>query len=193
MAEKLDKVEEKKVETKEEEKKVETKAEPEKLVLTQEGLDKILQIETDKRVTQALKTAEQRWEKEYNEKLKDERREAERLAKLSDEERQKELDEKYKNELSIREKELNRKEMKLEAINILSEKKLPVKFADILIGETAEETQKKINDFQKAFRDEVEAEVNVRLKGVVPKGGTDVKGKKGYDMNAIIRGTARRR
>ena len=162
-----------------------------KLELTKEELEKKLQSESDRRVNEALKTAKAKWQSEYNEKIKTERREAERLAKLSEEERQRELDEKYKKELSMREKELLRKEMKLEAVNILAEKKLPVKFSDILIGDTAEETQDRIKNFEMSFREEVETEVNRRLKGSIPKSGTS--DKKKFDMNDLIRGSIRRR
>ncbi|MFR0781322.1 MAG: hypothetical protein ACLSH8_17205, partial [Zhenhengia sp.] len=41
------------------------------------------QSEIDRRVTQALKTSQEKWEKEYQQKLEAEKQEAERLAKLS--------------------------------------------------------------------------------------------------------------
>jgi len=160
------------------------------LTFSKEEYEKKLQSEADKRVNQALSSAKQTWEKEVHEKILEERKEAERLAKLSEDDRKKELEDKQKNELSIREKTIARKEMKLEAINILSEKKLPIKFADMLIGETAEETQSRIKNFEKAYKDEIDAEVTVRLKGTTPKGGTDEQKKKGLSMNDIIRGKA---
>lgn len=162
--------------------------EQEKFTFTQEELEKKLQSEADRRVTQA----KSKWEKEYQEKVKYERREAERLAKLSEDERQRELDERYKNELSKREKELLVKEMKLAAVDILTEKRLPVKFSDILIGETAEETQEKIKNFETAFRDEVERAVNDRLKSTTSAPSSGTKSSKSFNMNDLIRNQMRR-
>jgi hypothetical protein len=150
--------------------------------------EKNLQAEADRRVNQAKR----KWEKEYQEKIKFERKEAERLARLSDEERQKENEKKYKEELSIREKELFKKEMKLEAINILAERKLPVTFSDILIGDTAEDTHEKIKAFDEAFRNEVAQEVEKRLKGSTPRTGGGSTENKAFDMNAYIRGNLRK-
>jgi len=160
----------------------------EKLTFSKEELEKKLQAEADRRVNQA----KSKWEKDFEEKIKAERREAERLAKLSEEERERELDEKYKKELSNRERELLKKEMKLEAVNILNEKKLPVSFSDMVIGETAEDTQTRIKEFEKSFRAEVEKEVNSRLKGSTPQGGNKTNNK-AFDMNSLIRGQIRRR
>jgi len=170
-----------------------TETQQEKEIYTKEELEKRLQSEADKRVNEALKTHRSKWEKEYNEKLQRERKEAERLAKLSEDERQKELDKKMREEIEQREKQLYKKEMKLEAHNILSGKELPITFSDILIGETAEETHERITDFEKAFKSEVEKEVNKRLKTSTPRGGGTQSQNKGFDMNALIRGSARRR
>lgn len=163
----------------------------EKVTLTQTELNAKLQAEADKRVTEALKTAKTNWQKEYEQKIQQERKEAERLAKLSEEERQKELDEKYKNELSKREKDIFKKEMKLEAVNILSNKKLPVSFADMVIGESAEDTHERIGVFEKAFKEAVESEVNTRIKGSRPSTGTQEASKE-FNMNDFIRKQLRR-
>lgn len=163
----------------------------EKLTLTTDELQSRLQTESDKRVSEALKTAKGKWEKEYEQKIQFERKEAERLAKLSEDERSKELDNKYKNELSKRENDLLKKEMKLEAVNILSNKKLPVSFADMVIGENADDTHERITSFEKAFKEAVEGEVNIRLRGSKPQTGTQ-QAQKGFDMNAFIRGQVRK-
>jgi hypothetical protein len=167
--------------------KPENNSEDNVIKLTKDEFEKKLLSEADRRVNQA----KAKWEKDYEERVKTERREAERLARLSDEERQKENEKMFKEELSKREKEILKKEMKLEAINILAEKKLPVSFSDILIGDTAEETQHKIKAFEEAFRSEVSKEVDSRLKGSTPKGGAS-NSQKQFSMNDLIRGQLRR-
>lgn len=161
------------------------------LNLSKGEYEKQIQAESDKRVSQALKTAKSKWEHEYKEKLDKERADAERLAKLSAEEREKELLDRSRSELTEKEKILRKRELKLAAIDILTEEKLPVSFADQLLGEDADETHDRIKKFKKAWTDAIEEEVNKRLKGVVPKAGSDSKNKPA-DMNSIIRSMAKR-
>jgi hypothetical protein len=139
---------------------------------TVEELQKLLQSEADKRVSGALKTAQEKWELDYKAKLELEKAEAAKLAKMSEADKAQALLDKSKLELETREKSLAQKELKLETINILNDKKLPITFADILLGEDADKTKANVDTFDKAFREAVEAAVNERLKGNPPKGGT---------------------
>lgn len=168
------------------------KTSPEKIVLTTEELEKKLQSEADKRVTEALKTAQSKWEQDYAKKLESERKEAEKLAKLSEEERSRVLEEKRMKELEERERTIYKKELELAAVKILDGKKLPVQFAKMFLGDNAEDTHTNIENFEKSWHAEIESRVNERLKGFTPpaaQGGD----KKGLTMNDIIRGQAKRR
>jgi hypothetical protein len=138
---------------------------------TVEELQKLLQSEADKRVSGALKTAQEKWEVDYKTKLEAEKAEAEKLAKMSATEKAEALLAKTQKDIADREKAIAQKELKLETINILNEKKLPITFADVLLGEDAEKTKGNVDTFDKAFREAVEAAVNERLKGNPPKGG----------------------
>jgi hypothetical protein len=138
---------------------------------TAEELQKLLQSTADKRVTDALKTAQEKWELDYKAKLELEKAEAAKLAKMSEADKAQALLDKSKLELETREKSLAQKELKLETINILNDKKLPITFADILLGEDADKTKANVDTFDKAFREALEAAVNERLKGNPPKGG----------------------
>ncbi len=138
---------------------------------TQADVDKLIQSEADKRVTEALKTKEAKWQEEFKGKLEQERKEAERLAKLSaDEKRQEEL-KKKNDEISQKESELRKRELKLDTINVLSEKQLPIEFSDFLMVNDAETTNENIKRFSEAFSKSIENAVNERLKGNPPKGG----------------------
>jgi hypothetical protein len=139
---------------------------------TVEELQKLLQSEADKRVSGALKTAQEKWELDYKTKLEAEKAEAEKLAKMSAAEKAEALLAKTQKDIADREKAIAQKELKLETINILNEKKLPITFADILLGDDAEKTKGNVDTFDKAFREAVEAAVNERLKGNPPKGGS---------------------
>ena len=137
----------------------------EPITLTQAELDAKLQSETDKRVAQALKTAQAKWETEWTAKLETEKSEATKLAKMTAEQRkQAEFDKKVA-EFEARQKEYESKALKAEAITQLATEKLPTEFADYLLGTTAEDTMAKINVFKDTWNKAIESAVNERLKG----------------------------
>lgn len=126
---------------------------------TEEEVLKLLQSETDKRVSQALKTQEKKYKKELS------------LAQLDGEERAKaekdnriaELEEK----LAQYQIEKNKSELK----SVLSSRGLSAEFADIInIGEDIEQAQSNIDALDRLFKSAVKAEVERRLAGNTPKG-----------------------
>ncbi|MED1602610.1 DUF4355 domain-containing protein [Alkalihalophilus marmarensis] len=138
---------------------------------TPEELKKLLQSNSDKRVTEALQTAKEKWQKEFEQKLETEKAEAEKLAKMSSEEKEKALLDKSKADIEAREKAIAQKELKLETINILNDRKLPISFADLLLAEDAEKTKGNVDVFEKAFREAVDVAVTDRLKSTPPTVG----------------------
>lgn len=140
-----------------------------KIELTEEELLKKIESEADRKLEKALKTARAKWEKEFQEKLEQEKKEAERLAKLSEKERKEEELRKREEELERRLRELERKELKADAIGVLTEKQLPTQFVDFLLGEDAEKTLENINSFKEAFDKAVEEKVKETLAGTPPK------------------------
>ena len=135
---------------------------------SQEEVLALLQSETDKRVTQALKKQQAKYEKQLS------------LSKLDDDERAKaekdnriaELEE----QLAQYQIEKNRSELK----SVLSARGLSAEFADIInISDDIEESQAKIDTLDKLFKSAVKAEVEKRLSstGGAPKGnGTSISG-----------------
>ena len=126
---------------------------------TQEEVLKLLQSETDKRVSQALKTQQKKFEKQLS------------LSKLDDDERAKaekdnriaELEE----QLAQFQIERNRSELK----SVLSSRGLSAEFADIIaINDDIEASQANIDKLDKLFKAAVKAEVEKRLAGNAPKG-----------------------
>ncbi|UZQ49851.1 DUF4355 domain-containing protein [Clostridium kluyveri] len=135
---------------------------------TQEELEKLLQSEADRRVTGALKTAQEKWEADYKTKLEAEKAEAEKLAKMTAQEKEKHLLEKQKLDIANKEREIALREMKLTKIDIFAEKKLPIKLVDYVQGKTAEEVKANIDTFEKEWRAAIDEAVNERLKGKSP-------------------------
>lgn len=126
---------------------------------TQEEVLALLQSETDKRVTQALKTQQKKYEKQLSlSKLDgDERAKAEKDNRIA------ELEEQLA-QFTI---ERNRSELK----SVLSGRGLSAEFADILvISDDIEASQANIDKLDKLFKAAVKAEVEKRLAGNTPKG-----------------------
>lgn len=130
---------------------------------TQEEVLALLQSETDKRVTAALKTQQKKYEKQLSlSKLDgDAREKAEKDARIQ------ELEE------MLRERDIanNKSELK----SVLSARGLSAEFADIItITDDIEESQTKIDALDKLFKAAVKAEVERRLaaSGGTPKGNT---------------------
>lgn len=134
---------------------------------TQEEVMALLQSETDKRVSQALKTQEKKFAKQLS------------LSKLDDEAREKaEKDERIRElEEMLRDRDIanNKSELK----SVLSARGLSAEFADIItITDDIEESQAKIDVLDKLFKAAVKAEVEKRLaqSGGTPKGASSNSG-----------------
>ena len=152
---------------------VETTEQQEVKTYTQDEVLKLLQSETDKRVTAALKTQQKKYEKQLS------------LSKLDGNEREKaekdnriaELEE----QLAAFQIERNRSELK----SVLSSRGLSAEFADIIaINDDIETSQANIDKLDKLFKAAVKQEVEKRLAGNAPKGN-------GGTTNEITRESAK--
>lgn len=128
---------------------------------TQEEVLKLIQIESDKRVTQALKTQQKKHDKQLS------------LAKLDDEERVKAEKDARIAELEEIVAQMNTANNKSELKSVLSARGLSAEFADIIsINEDLAASQANIDKLDKLFKAAVKAEVERRLSasGGTPKG-----------------------
>ena len=126
---------------------------------TAEEVAKLIQSETDKRVTAALKTQEKKYQKQLSlaQLDGDERAKAEKDNRIAELEEQ----------LAKYQIEANKSELK----SVLSSRGLSAEFADIInIGEDIEQAQANIDTLDKLFKAAVKAEVEKRLAGNSPKG-----------------------
>ena len=126
---------------------------------TQEEVLALLQSESDKRVTAALKKQQQKYEKQLSlSKLDgDERAKAEKDNRIAELEEQ----------LAAFQIEKNRSELK----SVLSSRGLSAEFADIIaINDDIEASQANIEKLDKLFKAAVKAEIEKRLAGSAPKG-----------------------
>ena len=128
---------------------------------SQEEVLALIQSEADKRVSQALKTQQKKYEKQLSlSKLDgDEREKAEKDNRIAELEEQ----------LAQYHIERNRSELK----SVLSSRGLSAEFADIInISDDIEASQANIDKLDKLFKAAVRAEVEKRLAGNTPKGNS---------------------
>ena len=132
---------------------------PEVKTYTQDEVLALLQSETDKRVNQALKKQQAKYEKQLSlSKLDgDERAKAEKDNRIAELEQQ----------LAEFHVERNRSELK----SVLSSRGLSAEFADIIaINDDIETSQANIDKLDKLFKAAVKAEIEKRLAGNTPRG-----------------------
>ncbi|MCR3760414.1 DUF4355 domain-containing protein [Clostridium felsineum] len=134
------------------------------------------QEDVTKIVTDSIAKEKLKWEKEYNQKLENEKKEAERLAKMTAAEKEKAIFEKQKSDLATKEKEIALKEMKFEAVKILNDRELPIELVDMLATTDADNTKANIDAFDKAFKAALSKAVDARIKAssTAPKAGSTV-------------------
>lgn len=138
---------------------------------TEEEFQARLQSETDKRVTEGIKTAQAKWEKEFAAKLEAEKNEAARMAKMSESQRKEAELKKKEEEFEEERRKFNRERLELEVIKQLGEKNLSTKFSSFLMGDNAETSLENIKAFEEEFNKTVQKEVEARLGGEPPKKG----------------------
>lgn len=126
---------------------------------TQEEVLKLIQAESDKRVTAALKTQQKKYEKQLS------------LSKLDDNEREKAEKDNRIAELEEMLAQMNVANNKNELKSVLASRGLSAEFADIVtITDDIEASQANIDKLDKLFKAAVKAEVEKRLAGTTPKG-----------------------
>ena len=126
---------------------------------TQEEVLALLQSETDKRVSQALKTQQKKYEKQLS------------LSKLDGDERAKAEKDNRIAELEEQLAQFTIERNKSELKSVLASRGLSAEFADIVtINDDIEASQANIDKLDKLFNAAVKAEVEKRLAGNAPKG-----------------------
>ena len=134
--------------------------------------DKTYQSEYDRRVAKALETGKANWEKEYKQRMAEEKAEAERQATLTADEK---IAERIK-AVEEREKTILQKELINKTKDMLLKEELPTIFAESLIYSGIEENDilNKIDEIKKVYNQQIEDAVKKRMAGTSPVKGVDV-------------------
>jgi len=149
--------------------------EVEEVTLSTEELQKKIESESDRKLAKVLEKKQKEWQEKQEQAIQEALERHERLSKLSEKERkEQELSEKEK-ELQKRIAEIERKELKADAVADLSEKGFPSEYngflADILLAENAEKTLEKINKFKEMTDKMFNQMVKEHLRQETPKAG----------------------
>lgn len=129
---------------------------------TQEEVNKLLQAESDKRVTAALKKQADKFEKE--------KAEFEKLREMDDAQKKEYEFNKRVEELEAKEKEFVLTQNKLEASKVMAEHGLPISFVDYIVAEDAETMMSNITAFETEWKAAISDAVSKRLAQPAPKG-----------------------
>lgn len=127
---------------------------------TQDDLNKI--------ISDRLSKERKKWDEELSSKVEEAKTEAQKLAKMNAEQKAEYERKQLEEQLSKREAEITRRELRATALETLAEKGLPKQLAEVLVYTDAEATNKSIDAVEKSFRDAVEQAVNDRLKNTTP-------------------------
>lgn len=125
---------------------------------------KLLQAESDRRVSSALKKAEKQKQVAIEE--------ASRLTRMNEEEKRSYEFEQREKKLVEAEKNLRVQENKVSAMKIMADKGVPASMVDFIVAEDADDTMANIRLFEKEIQKAVSEEVKKRLAGSAPKAGT---------------------
>lgn len=136
-------------------------------------------------IAKMIKAERVKWEDGQAKALEEARTEGERLAKLSKDQRAKEEQEKREQDIQERENAIAKKELRLEARDLLATEGLPTEFLDIVLAPTAEEVQSNIESLRKVFDEEVEKKVNARLVQKTTRTGNSSSGMSKSEIMAI--------
>lgn len=140
---------------------VETQENETPRMYTQEEMLALVQSESDKRVTAALKTQQKKYEKQLS------------LSKLDDTEREKAEKDDRIAELEQLVAQMNTERNRSELKSVLGSRGLSAEFADIIvINDDIESSQANIDKLDKLFKAAVKAEVEKRIAGNAPRGNS---------------------
>lgn len=138
-------------------------------------------------IAEAISTARADWEKNTKTQIDNARSQGERLAKMTKEEREAEEKRQEKDNFEAEKRKFEQERLVFETAKILGEKNLPPVFAEFLAQKDAETTNKFIEAFEKAWKEEHQKSVTAALRGNPPKdtggSGTGGTGDGGPDVS----------
>lgn len=163
--------------------------EQDSVTMTKEEYAAALQAESDKRVTQALKTARAKWEAEVDTKIDSHLKDYEKKAQMTPEQlAQMEIDDKLR-ALEEKEKEYMRKTREVEIAQKLQEKNLSSVLTKFVYSDKMEEVEQNITTLEQLVLGMVNEQIEQRISSNKPKAvsAADLNKEKFQKMNLAER------
>ncbi len=163
--------------------------EQDSVTMTKEEYAAALQAESDKRVTQALKTARAKWEAEVDTKINSHLKDYEKKAQMTPEQlAQMEIDDKLR-ALEEKEKEYMRKTREVEIAQKLQEKNLSSVLTKFVYSDKMEEVEQNITTLEQLVLGMVNEQIEQRISSNKPKAvsAADLNKEKFQKMNLAER------
>lgn len=117
----------------------------------------------DKRTAKAIETAKIKWEAEKATAIEAAKTEAEKMAEMTADQKAQHKEQERLDEISKREADITRRELRAQSLEKLAEKELPKELIDVVVFTDADSCNASIDAIEKAFRKSVEDGVNKRL------------------------------
>lgn len=130
-------------------------------ILSHSSMKSALDSQIGKATDTALKNARARWEKEKDESLS----EAEKLAKMTKDERDRYQFKKDQESFAAEKAKFEREKLIVATGNELNGMNIDSSLAELIVGNDADETKKRLETFTKAFNGAVEKAIDSKLKG----------------------------
>lgn len=130
-------------------------------ILSHSSMKSALDSQIGKATDTALKNARARWEKEKDESLS----EAEKLAKMTKDERDRYQFKKDQESFAAEKAKFEKEKLIVATGNELNGMNIDSSLAELIVGNDADETKKRLETFTKAFNGAVEKAIDSKLKG----------------------------
>ena len=143
----------------------------ETLTLTAEELQKRIESESDKKLDKVLQKEREKRDAEIEKRVQKALEDDKRLSQLSDAERQAEELTQREQDLINRENKIRLSEIKSDAINELSTRKVDTRFVDYLLTDDADATFENIKNFNELLDEAINEAVKASTRQEAPRNG----------------------
>lgn len=139
---------------------------------TEDGGDEAGKTFTQADIDRIIEREQVKWKRAQERAVQTARTQAEQLASMTAEQRAAHEHRQREAELSAREAEITKRELRAQALQMLSAEKMPVELAELLHYQDAEHCSASIEALKKVWSKAVQAGVEARVTGGTPKAGT---------------------
>lgn len=136
----------------------------EQVTYTQDEVKKLIESESDKKLSKVLAKKEEEFNARINSMVEEKIQEDKRLSKLSEVERKEAEFEKREKALQQKELEIKRKQVRSDLVNELSSRKLDTRFSDFITHDDSEKALEQLNNLNELLNEYKETAIAEHFK-----------------------------